>query len=412
MTNFILKTKKCVMLDRPIPDLMLSSVWCLALVLRNFSRLIMTPGRVVVLATPFAISLASRPVIASSELEGLGKIAISDLLIRPEIAHRENRTGGFSIGESQLGFRWTFDSLISADVRLGSQSLLGAPLKYTIMSAATAGSDQLAVIEGYGSWKMNLGRLRLGRIPIPFGVESAIKSDSTLVMPRSYIFSKGIIGLRDDGLLFDVDMNGFYSKWAIHNGESGATTDSEHWLTVQAGWCGGAQLCLSASGQAGRTNPTSTNPGLAVPSADQIRQLGINPSVASRQRLAVGSIDWRDRYGGVVLESLIGESEQNTLGVTDRGKISTTHLDAWLQVVPQVFALARFQTLDPRQDRGGDRVEEGVLGGSIRNFYGTGSLSFFVARKIDEQVVGVQHEFRIVLSMTPSIDDLQPWSIH
>jgi hypothetical protein len=181
-----------------------------------------------------ALAIAIYSFEARAE-ENIGKIEVSDIVINPRFAYVEGRSGGFNVGDSLFGFRWTTDSPFLVQLKFGSSELIAQPLRYTIANGQTS---TFAVIEGYAQYTTQLGRLRFGRVPLGFGLEG-LKTESELILPRSFISARGLVGLRDDGMSYDIDFGQVFSNWAIHNGEGTGNLDNEAWFTAQAGmWFG------------------------------------------------------------------------------------------------------------------------------------------------------------------------------
>ena len=85
------------------------------------------------------------------------------------------------------------------------------------------------------------GRLRLGLIPLSYGLEGGIR-DAQLILPRS-MFSHFIPNY-DLGLSYLISYKGFYIESALHNGAFQGNTFSNPiaserlWWTTKGGWKG------------------------------------------------------------------------------------------------------------------------------------------------------------------------------
>ena len=96
------------------------------------------------------------------------------------------------------------------------------------------------------------GRLRLGLIPLPYGLEGGLR-DSQLTLPRSVFYQ--FIPNHDLGLSYLVSYKGFYVESALHNGAfqgnsfSTPMVSQRLWWTTKGGWKGvyGIDIGMSAS---------------------------------------------------------------------------------------------------------------------------------------------------------------------
>src|SRR4051812_41284899 len=127
-----------------------------------------------------AAFLALFVVPAFAAKENLGTLSISDILLRPQftVAPQDVASRGFTIGESSLAVKWTYESTFSGHVRIGSQDLVAPPAHYV---KAVDGNNMI-MVEAYGQLNHPYGRFRLGKLPLEFGLEGA-KSEGDLIFP-------------------------------------------------------------------------------------------------------------------------------------------------------------------------------------------------------------------------------------
>jgi hypothetical protein len=334
--------------------------------------------------------------VSAQASELLGDLAVSGIFLEPSFTYSDNHQGSFQPGNSFIAATWTRDSEISAVLKVGSRSLINQPARY----GSTDGS-QIAMIEAYGQMATSYGRVRAGMIPIPFGVEGG-DAEERLRFPRSQVFSRGLIGLRDQGLSYHISNAGYFSDWAIHNGEGGPDLDNELWFTMRMGWQGGRFFRLGISGQTGRTNPSSTDPGALVPPPYTINQAGMDQTKASKVRLANLFLDWEDDPTRLEFEMTTGDTIQDDDGGgTLTYGVRAAHLDYEYLRRDQWSALARIDTYDPNISAA-QRTDQYTVGLSLKSKYETSALYFFVTDTLQENVPGNVYSFQLIWRMTPA----------
>jgi hypothetical protein len=332
-------------------------------------------------------SLASRPARAADE--SLGTIEVSDLLLEPTYTYREAKKGAFSPGPSFVGVTWTRDRMISATFKFGSKDLIGIPARYGPAST----TDQMGLIEAFGQADSDIGRLRFGLIPSPYGLEGG-DAERRLSFPRSLIFQARYLPIRDYGASYRISYEGFFSDWAIHNGEGGPDLDTESWFTARLGWQGGRFLRLGATGVAGRTNPKSTDPLGVSKSADA----GIDVDKAARVRVVNFFLEWHLKPVILTAESFAGESAQDDNVI----KARAAHLDLEVEVGSSASVLARYDIIDPRNDLGGDQITEYTGGLSFRSAYNNSVFYILGTKKVQQDVKADEHRGLVVWRLTPT----------
>ena len=161
----------------------------------------------------------------------------------------------------------------------------------------------------------------------------------------------------------------------------------------------GENFRLSFSGQVGRSKKASTNPNSATLTTEQSNRIGFDVNSEARHRITAFSVEWGDKNGGLATTGLISEIEMPT----DRPRGTVGVIDGWFKFTPKYWALGRFQVNDVRGDRPDDRVEEGLLGFSIRDSYGLSQINIYGIRRFQENLPTLEHEFRISLSLSPTL---------
>lgn len=323
--------------------------------------------------------------------ESLGRLELSGLLLEPSYGHVEPHTGSFSAGRSYAELRWTLDPMVSATLKFGSRELLGQPARFGVVT----NPESLAVIEAYGQTEAALGRLRFGMIPIVFGLEGG-DSEKTLLLPRSLIFINRYLVLRDAGASYHISSAGFFSDWAIHNGEGGTDLDNNLWFTARLGWRSDTGLVVGVSGSTGRTSPASTNPkGTASSDA---AWLDVNQD--ARLRIVNAFVSWRLKLLRLDIEGLAGEAMQGESVIKTRA----LHADLIWFTGSSVNALLRYDVMDPRNDRGNDQLTEYSVGLAWRSRYQNSVLTLLGTKRVQQDVPVDEHRALVMWRITPFTD--------
>jgi hypothetical protein len=364
-----------------------------------------TSGRLLIAAALafFALALVSESARAN---ESLGELAVSGIFLEPSFTYAENHSGSFNAGNSFLAATWSRDSLLSATFKVGDRALLGQPARF-----GDVDGSQIAIIEAYAQADSDLGRVRAGLIPVPFGLEGG-DAEERLRFPRSLLFQRRMVVIRDMGASYHISNEGWFSDIAGHNGEGGPDLDNEIWLTVRGGWQGGRFLRAGFSGTAGRTNPASTNPDPSAtpPTVDEeVNKTGIDITKAAKIRLANVFLDWEFAPMRIEVEADIGDALQDgpTSGTTIDRKIRAGHLDIEYIPQPSWSALARYDTLNPDTDGSGSRVDQYIAGLSWRSKYETSVLYLFFEKTQQQGSSEDIHSVQLLWRLTPSANSFR-----
>ncbi|MGE4130994.1 MAG: hypothetical protein AB7F86_05115 [Bdellovibrionales bacterium] len=316
--------------------------------------------------------------------EDVGVLRIHDLLLRPNFLLIENGTGAFSIGESSFALRWELENRFSGVIRLGPRTLLNPLARYS-----TTVDEDIVAVEAFAEMNHPYGRLRLGRVPVEFGYEGQ-QWERTLVFPRSLLFSKRAMMLRDVGGSYLIHQNNYYTGFVIHNGESDTDKDGRIWFTSRWGYAND-KFEIGATGQTGSTKPTATST-----SADTLA--GVDPTQEALWRL--GGI-----YGALhkktwewVLEYYIGEREQST----NIGKFMAGHLDISVEFTRYFSAHFRYDSYDPNLSQFGDLQRNVSLGLEWSNKTHSSNLIIMGTKVFEEKHQIPNDELRLIWSLSPS----------
>ena len=320
--------------------------------------------------------------------ESLGKLELSDLLIEPVFRMDEPKLASFGLGNSYLAATWKRDSALSAELKVGSRDLIGAPMRYGV-----AMDSELSLVEAYAQYDSVYGRIRAGLIPIAFSSQGG-DTEARLSLTRSLLFANRQVNLRDYGFSYRLTNEGFFSDWAIHNGEGGKDLDNELWFTARWGYEGGRFFRAGVSGSAGRTSPSSTNPLGVSSSADA----GLDVDKIARIRIANLFFDWEISPVRIEFQATGGDTRQDD----DISKFRTLNADFIIAANERLSWILRYDTYDPKTDAGGDLVTEGTAGLAWRTRYDNSVLYLLGTKRWLQDASSERHAFLVMWRVTPS----------
>ncbi|MGZ3723787.1 MAG: hypothetical protein ACXVA9_12680 [Bdellovibrionales bacterium] len=316
--------------------------------------------------------------------EDIGELKIHDLLLRPNFGLHEGREGNFSIGESSFALRWELEQKFAGIIRIGPRTLINPTARYTPKV-----NDDVTLVEAFAEYNDVYGRFRMGRMPVEFGLEGRMW-ERNLIFPRSLLFQKRAMMLRDVGISYDVTQGDWYTGFVVHNGESDNDVDGRSWYTARWGYKG-ETFEIGAAGQTGSTRPTST-----ALSGDTLAN--VDPTVNEKWRLgglytniSVKKIDW-------VLECYMGELEQETK-VT---KYATGHTDLSYIFSKRFSTHVRYDFFDPNIRLYGDQERQISLALMLSNQSHSSNLILVGTKALGEGVAIHNDEIRLIWSLSPS----------
>ena len=340
-----------------------------------------------------AAVLVFGPVVAEAApeeayTESLGKLELSDLLIEPVFQLNEPKLASFGLGNSYLAAIWKRDNALSAEIKVGSRDLLGRPRRYGL-----ATDNELALVEAYAQYDSVYGRIRAGLIPIAFSSQGG-DAEARLSLTRSLLFRNRQVNLRDYGLSYRLTNEGFFSDWAIHNGEGGRDLDNETWFTARWGYEGGRFFRAGVSGSAGRTSPSSTNPLGVSSSVDA----GLDVDEIARIRIANFFFDWESAPVRIEFQATGGDTRQGD----DISKFRTLNADFIIAAGESLSWILRYDTFDPKTDAGGDLVTEATAGLAWRTRYDNSVLYLLGTKRWLQDTSSERHALLVMWRVTPS----------
>lgn len=321
--------------------------------------------------------------------ESLGSLAVSGIFLEPSFVYSEPAHGAFEAGRSFLAVSWTREPNLSAVLKVGSRSLIGTPARY-----GPAPVDQLALIEGYAQLDTQVGVLRGGFIPIEYSLEGG-DSEERLRFPRSLFFENRIVNLRDYGASYHISTDGFFSDFAIHNGEGGTDLDNRMWFTFRAGFQNGRAFKVGLSGSTGSTTPLSTNPSTFTTTTPTITA-GYDVTKPAKIRLANFFIEGTTGRLSGSLEATGGDVQQDG----GNNRLRAGHADLDYSLSDQWSLLARFDSFDPTSGDN-DGIQDIMAGVALKSVYENSVLYLFGSRRRYEGNPNDVHRVLLIWRMTP-----------
>jgi len=339
---------------------------------------------VIALFATFATLLSGE---VSGAQESLGSLAVSGLFLEPSFVYSEPSHGAFEAGRSFLAVSWTREPSLSAVLKVGSRSLIGTPAR-----SGPAPIDQLALIEGYAQLDGYAGKIRAGLVPIEYSLEGG-DTEERLRFPRSLVFENRIVNLRDYGASYHISTGGFFSDWAIHNGEGGTDFDNRMWFTFRAGFQNGRSFKLGVSGSTGSTTPDST--GTATPTTS-VTSAGYDVTRPAKIRIANAFAEgtW-ERLTGTV--EVTGGDVQQDAG---SNRLRSGHVDAVYNLSDKWSLLARYDQFDPTS-ADNDSVRDYMAGVALKSVYENSVLYLFGSQRKFEGQSNDVHRVLLIWRMTP-----------
>jgi hypothetical protein len=321
----------------------------------------------------------------ASAVETLGHLYVQDVLVRPYFEVAQPEGGNFSLGESSFALQWSNDELFSSYIMIGQRSLINQEGMY--VTTDNDHPNEFTFVEAYGQASGSYGQFRLGMIPIEYGAEGQLR-ESELIFPRSLIFERGIVGLRDLGASYAIQNEGFFTRVVVHNGEAGENTDGRLWYTGAWGWSNENNFQVGAMGSTGSTTPASTlNSTYSV--------AGFDPTRNSKWRLFGGFLKWYPKNWKFLLEGTGGELLQGGLQ-----KFYVGHFDAIYDFSQMFSGLLRYDELNPNSTPTNDHTRYLSAGVAFRTAHDTMAI-YFIATEVFEQGHANSNQFRLVLRLTP-----------
>lgn len=332
------------------------------------------------------VALLCLPPFADATVvrEDIGELKIHDLLLRPNFMLREGQEGNFSIGESSFALRWELEQKFAGVIRIGSRTLMNPLARY-----ASKVPDDVTLVEAFAEYNDVYGRFRMGRMPVEFGYEGRMW-ERNLIFPRSLLFQRRAMMLRDVGVAYDVTENNWYTGFVVHNGESDNDVDGRSWYTARWGYKADSYE-IGLAGQTGSTRPVATSL-----SGDTLAN--VDPTKNEKWRIGglYGAI--QEKTWEWVLECYMGELEQEQ----DVTKYATGHTDFSYLFSKTFSTHLRYDFFDPNIRLYGDQERQVSLALMLSNQSHSSNLILVGTKVIGEGNTVHNDEIRLIWSLSPS----------
>lgn len=316
--------------------------------------------------------------------ERIGTFSIEEVRLRATWLNVEDDGSDFSLSDSSFSLRWRRDKRISAFVAVGSELSRNQPVYY-----ATMPEDRLGFYEAYAEYDGVYGRIRFGLIPLQFGYDGVLSS-SERYFQRALPYTERIIGLRDQGLSFYTEHNGYYTQLAVHNGEVDAPSDGRPWISGNWGFSNKRHFRTQLSIQTGDVRGE-------VSSGASNTIAGVVNGETAHWRNGLFFMHWYPRRWNIVVQMGGGEVQQG-----DREGRYNTNMIELTRYFSKGFGLGlRYDQLDPDRKTDGDMRTEASLVAVLKSDDSTSSLYLLGTKVIEEAHERPNDQLRLVWLLTP-----------
>ena len=319
------------------------------------------------------------------------EVFIDDIFVSTNLQFLpEDSVINFSLDQSSFSMLWGVGWGLSGVLRLGSLGLINTQEIFQEELSKEWGSYEAYLQYNHGS----LGRIRMGLIPLEFGLEGGVL-ESQLLLPRSQIFSKRVVALRDYGLSYFIETQyGLYTRLIVHNGESAKNRDGELYYSAAWGWSSDF-MDMGLSGYTGLTRPNST--------LDLESYLG-GVDLTMNAKWKVGSAYFRWDSGSNLafsLEYLMGKVEQKDNPNASEFAMGNVSLE--YRLTDRTALLTRYDKMDPNKSLHGDQQTEISLGLVFWGKSKNARLSIVAVRVLEQSIDLVNDRYGLTWSFSPRI---------
>jgi hypothetical protein len=179
----------------------------------------------------------------------------STFMLQPRLRLESSREGGFDLSYSS--FRQSWKNLNqTVTVGLGTKDLVDPGLIFSPF-----GDSLLALSDFYWAQQMSWGIFRVGYQPNPFSLEGG-GVEGQPFSHLSYSMRNRWFGLRQLGVSFHLESDGFFTNFMLANGEGPIERDNLQWVVGQWGYRSDTEWQVGLGGMTGATNPASTQSSL------------------------------------------------------------------------------------------------------------------------------------------------------
>ena len=317
------------------------------------------------------------------------EVFIDDIFVSTNLQFLpEDNVSNFSLDQSSFSMLWGVGWGLSGVLRLGSLGLINTQEIFQEELPKEWGSYEAYLQYNHGS----LGRIRMGLIPLEFGLEGGVL-ESQLLLPRNQIFSKRVSALRDYGLSYFIETQyGFYTRLIVHNGESAKNQDGELYYSAAWGWSGDF-MDMGLSGYTGLTRPNSTL-GLESDLG------GVDLTMDAKWKVGAAHFRWDSGLSlAFSLEYLMGKVEQED----NSNEFAMGNVSLEYRLTDRTALLTRYDKMDPNKSLHGDQQTEISLGLIFWGKSKNARLSFVATRALEQSIDLVNDRYGLTWSFSPRI---------
>lgn len=334
--------------------------------------------------TLFLTLIASAFVTSAQADEVIGNFSIKDLHIRASLTNLHESETRFDLVGSFFALKWDKQDKYSAHLIVGSEQMRNLPVYY-----AATNDDKLGLVEAYAEYADFFGRFRFGLIPLEFGYDGVLQSYEQ-IFGRSLFFTQRVIGLRDQGISFYTEHRGYYTQFAIHNGEIDTAHDNRLWTSANWGFSNERNMRIQLSLQSGYVESA-----LSAGSTNTLA--GVTNGETARWRNGLFFVNWYPRDWNVVFELGGGELEQGLY----EGRYNTSMFELSHQFSQRFISGLRYNQMDPNSKVEGDAITELSLLFMLKSKDSTGSIILQGTKVLEESNEIDNDQIRLVWVLTP-----------
>ncbi len=305
-------------------------------------------------------------------------LSMNDIFLQSQFRTGEPSYGILDNPQWRLGLESRFAQWIDIEGSFGSNQFLYRP-RWSFTP-----TESVNLIDLKGTLHTLIGDIYVGQFRIPWGLWGSIDEEQ-LWLPRNLLFEKGYFLLRDVGVGFHTNFEGYYMNLAAHNGEGAGLSnyDNRMFVTGQWGYQGPANIDFGVGATAGR--------------------LGIPVATTETQIRGANAYFGFNIFGlGLQIEGSVIETHNET------GNIDTVawHADAQHPVSDRINLITRYEQLNPNSKTAANVLGRGYLGGEFHSRDNISRLFVYIIKNNESLIETPNDEFRIIWRITPPIIDM------
>jgi hypothetical protein len=280
------------------------------------------------------------------------QVELDDMFLQSQARFQEPSRGGMDPLLWRVGFTSRFVPWAHIKASVGASQLLYRP------TWSQQPTESVSPTDVTGTLHTLFGDVYAGQFRVPWGLQSV--DESELWLPRTLLYEKGYFPLRDAGVGFHVDLDGFYMDLAAHNGEGGGLTSNP-------------DNRVFATGQWGVKGPANSNLGLSATAGRYIA----NGSFSETRMRGANAFFGFNIFGlGLQLEGSIFQ----TFSQTENTDAVIWHGDIEHPLSENVNLIGRYEQYNPNTKVVTNILGRGYLGGEYHSKDGVSRLFLFLVK--------------------------------